>query len=651
VLRLVLVAVLFVTALVAHGSTAAQPAAKKVNGFTANTGNYTVVFKRSTGKISITPKGSSASLAITELSGKKQLNLLTSTKAITHSGEVWTLTGQAPWAKFRLTVTLPASTPGEVHFALMLNPRKDPPALFLSPDVQLVHAPASKLKVWAPAPPVAGSSLFLSSTALNSSFLYFANLTSLGTYFDRTRSGGAQSNFAYPRAGTEGGLVGSQGGSFGYEPPPTSLGNLPHGKWTPVIDSYLYLLPGVPADETSMADTYLKLLGTVYSALPSVALQTADWKSLATKSAADLLDPSNVVTLNGTRYLRSYVSDNRPSAELITQAGVLAGVKAFEARYKVTLPLDAFLENNLPSFYDPEFHTVRNGLGHDPAAREESWYYVGNLISLLQAAQSGSAVAKKLLLDSANSAISLAHVNGYEFPQNFDLQDLSGKGTGVQPDVAGGYAWLMLGLYDMTGETKYLDEAKTSIAHVAGKGFDLTYESHMTAYTAAAGERLFVMTHDQKYRGYALLALANFFHATRLWDCTYGWCRKGAGYHTLFGVNILPWGDYVAMLEQYEAWLGLRDYVKYAQDEPPYVDVLVKGFLSATPAILPFSLPPLLPAGDVPTSPGLYSFVSHNHLDWNIPVEDLREGESQSGAIGQEIYGAGGSFMLGAYAP
>jgi hypothetical protein len=650
-MRVFLVAVLAFTTLGAACAKAAPIAAKKVSGFTAVTGGYTVAFRRSTGKISVTPKGSSVSLAITELSGKKQLNLLKSTQSIAHAGETWTLTGKAPWAKFSMKVTLPASTPGEVHFALSVNASKDPPALFLSPDVQLVHAAASNLKTWAAAPPVAGSSLFLSSTALGSSFLYFANLTSLGSYFDRTRSGGAQSNFSYPRAGNEGGLVGSQGASFGYEPPPTSLGNLPHGKSTPIIDSYLYLVPGTPTDETSMADTYLKLVGTVYGDVPKVSLPAPDWKSMATKSAADLLDPLNIVKLNGVSYLRSYVSDSRPSAELITQAGVLAGVKAFEARYHTTLPLDAFLEANLPSFYDPEFHTVRNGRGHDPEAREESWYYVGNLISLLQAAQSGSAVAKKLLLDSTATAISMAHVNGYEFPQNFDFQDLSGQGTGVQPDVAGAYAWLMLGLYDMTGETKYLDEAKASISHVAGKGFDLTYESQMTAYTAAAAQRLFTMTHDQTYRGYALLALANFFHATRLWDCTYGWCKKGAGYHTIFGVNILPWGDYVAMLEQYQAWLGFRDYMKYAQDEPAYVGTLVNGYLAATPSILSYSLPPMLPSGDVPTAPGLYSFVSHNHLDWDIPVEDLREGESQSGAIGQEIYGAGGSFMLAAYAP
>jgi hypothetical protein len=291
-----------------------------------------------------------------------------------------------------------------------------------------------------------------------------------------------------------------------------------------------------------------------------------------------------------------------------------------------------------------------NSLPHDPSARGESWYFVDNLISLLQLAQSGDASAKTLLLQSVDAAIKLAHVNGYEFPQNFAYRDFNGTGSQVEHDVAGGYAWLMLGLYDLTGDTRYLDESKASIAHVAGTGFDLSYETHMSAYTAAAAQRLYAMTGDAAYHGYAVLALANLFHAVRLWDCTYGVCKKGPGYHTYMGLNPLPWSDYVAMLEQYEAWLGLQSYLRYAQNEPPYVVNLVKAFIRYSPRTLQYSLPPSLPSGAASSIPGEYPFVSHNNLRWHIPLEDLREGEVASGAIGQELYGAGGPFMFAAHA-
>ncbi len=171
----------------------------------------------------------------------------------------------------------------------------------------------------------------------------------------------------------------------------------------------------------------------------------------------------------------------------------------------------------------------------------------------------------------------------------------------------------------------------------------------MTAYTAAAAQRLYRLTNDSKYHGEALLALANLFHETRLWDCTYALCKKGDGYHTYFGLNPLPWSDYVAMLEQYEAWLGLRDYLTYAAGEPAYVTSLVRGFLTYSPRTLQYALPPLLPKKAAAATPGEYSFVPRNDLSAYIPLEDLREGEATSGIIGQEIYGAGGPFMFAAY--
>jgi hypothetical protein len=620
--------------------------------FTANTGVYTVEFKSTSGAITVTPTGKNAHLAIRELGIDKKADLLYSVSSVRHSGPTYTLSGTANWATFSLGLTLTPSQPGLLHFTLSLTPKKSAPvARRIVPDVQLSGASGSSIKLYDPAPPIAGSSLFVSSPALGSSLLYLANLTALGTFFDRSQTGAAQPNFEYPRAGGKGGLVGLNGSYFGYPPPVSALDTLPRGKSTRVIDSYLYLSPSVPSTEAQMADIYLKGLGTIYNALPKPAIPAPDWHALAAKGASDLVDPSNLVALDGKRYLVSYVSDTRKSPELLTQASVFAGVRAYEAKYHENLALDAILEQNLTSFYDATFHTVKNGLGHDPAATEESWYYITNLISLLQAAREGSTVSKQLLLDSVNGAISLAHTNGYEFPQNFHFSDWNGQNTGLQPDVAGGYAWLMLGVYDLTKDTRYLDEAKASIAHVAGKGFGLAYETHLLGYTAAAAQRLYTMTNDPAYHGDALLALANLFHITRLWDCTYGNCRKGAGYHTYFGINPLPWSDYIAPLEQYEAWLGLRDYLTFAQNEPAYVKALVQGFITVTPLTLQYSLPARLPAGVATASPGEYSFVSRNNLAWNIPLEDLRVGEQTSGIIGQEVYGSGSIFMLTAYAP
>jgi hypothetical protein len=89
----------------------------------------------------------------------------------------------------------------------------------------------------------------------------------------------------------------------------------------------------------------------------------------------------------------------------------------------------------------------------------------------------------------------------------------------------------------------------------------------------------------------------------------------------------------------------------YAQEEPASLRDLVQGFLSNTPSMMQYALPPQLPSGVVPSVAGLYDFVPHNDLSANIPIEDLRTGEQNSGTIGQEIYGAGGIFTFAAFAP
>jgi hypothetical protein len=651
--RIAAVAVLL---LVGVAAVASARHAETANQIKARVGAYTLAFTPKSGTIAVS-HGGSAALQIRELGGNAKVNLLKWTRKITHSGTSWTLSGNAPWASFQLKLT--ASSPtgdgrpsGDalIGLTLKVTPTKDAPA-DPGPDVTLVHAPAAALKEYAAASPVAGNNLFLSDTQLGSTILYFSNYTALGRYFDRTRSGVTQPNFPYPRAGTKGSLVGVSRGSFGYVPPPSSLGSLPRKKTTVVVSSYLYLEPAMPAAESDIATAYLRALETVDSAVARPSVPAADWQALAARSAADIAQQSNWVTINGHQYLRSYVSDTRSAPELLTQAGVLAGVRAYEARYNTSVPFDATLDADLSTYYDPVYGTVMNGLPHDPSARGESWYFVDNLISLLQLAQAGDGTAKTLLLKSVEAVIKLAHVNGYEFPQNFAYSDFNGSGSQVEHDVAGGYAWLMLGLNELTGNAQYLDESKASIAHVAGTGFDLSYETHMSAYTAAAAQRLYTMTGDTAYHGYAVLALANLFHAVRLWDCTYGTCKKGSGYHTYMGLNPLPWSDYVAMLEQYEAWLGLQSYLRYAQNEPAYMTNLVKAFIRYSPRTLQYSLPPRLPSGAASSAAGEYSFVPHNNLSWHIPLEDLREGEVVSGAIGQELYGAGGPFMFAAYAP
>src|SRR5690349_1746330 len=332
----------------------------------ARVGAYTLAFTPKSGTIVVSHRGGAA-LQIKELGGNARVNLLRWTQKIGHSGTTWTLSGTAPWARFQLELGASSST-GDgrplgnalIGLTLKVTPTRDAPA-DPAPDVTLVHATAA-LDEYAAAPPVAGNNLFLSSAAFDSTILYFSNYTALGTYFDRTQSGVTQPNFPYLRAGTKGSLVGVSGRSFGYVPPPGSLISLPDKKATVAVSSYLYLEPTIPSAESRIAAAYLRALDTVDSAAGRPTVPAAHWSSLAAESAADIADPSNWVTVDGHRYLRSYVSDTRSAPELLTQAGVLAGVKAYEQRYRTTVRFAATLDADLSTYFDPAYGTVMNSL-------------------------------------------------------------------------------------------------------------------------------------------------------------------------------------------------------------------------------------------------------------------------------------------------
>ena len=178
------------------------------------------------------------------------------------------------------------------------------------------------------------------------------------------------------------------------------------------------------------------------------------------------------------------------------------------------------------------------------------------------------------------------------------------------------------------------------------RGFQLAYETHITALAATAAARLYAITGQRRYMELSLLPLANLFAASWMWDCGYQLCANGA-YHTFFGLSPLPWSGYIAMMEQEQAWQALREYLLVTGDSAPLsVRTLAAEFCRYSLSTLAYTLPPELPAGVAGPAPGEYSFVPRNRLDLAIPLEDLREGSQPSGQIGQEIYGAGGPLAL-----
>jgi len=640
------------------------------------TGEYTLRFAGATthNALLIQREGASSGLALRPLG--MDLNPLPALNDVAseESDDVLALTlaGDAGWAEIELRLEVYPYQPGLLRVQLTATlhdlPPKSPSLEWTFVDQATGEETKAGFAVHAAPAPMCAPVLYGYAEILDSTLFYAVDRTALNPFMHAAH---------YTPSATPG----RRGRSFGHTIDTANLRALPTGEPFVLCDSYLYLTPGEPESEGEMFARYLHNLGDVYDLFHKPVNETLpDWRALAEKTIADLADERAWVELGGKRYLRAYLGDTRQSAELISQLDVLESIVRYEARYGDATALDDDLWTVLPDFYDEGYGMLVNSgpvaLGRQ--TRGDTWYELGHAVKMAELGLMGYRQAAKLALDSAEAWLDFAQTVDYDFPQFYAFS--TWRGTGREPDCAGGYAYYMLLLHDLTGNSLYLDEALAAIEHLAGHGFRLAYETHITAQAAAACARLSQLTGNEHYLQLSLAPLANIFHLTWLWECDYGSAQshtlipvegqvedpvlsrtlslsKGkvagpaTGYRTFFGLSPMSRSGVITPKEQYEAWVYLREYLILAHGQiDPAIEGLVAGFLEHTLTTLPYTLPPLLPAGVATDSPTTYSTVAENALGLYIPLEDLRDGWSPAGVIGQEVYGAGLALTLAAEA-
>jgi hypothetical protein len=357
--------------------------------------------------------------------------------------------------------------------------------------------------------------------------------------------------------------------------------------------------------------------------------------------------------------LRAYVADTRESAEAISQLDVYTALARFEARFGYTPEYMDELRATITDFFNPDFGPAGMFQNSGPISvtgaqgRGDTWYELGHALKVAELAliYPEDEELRELALRSGETWIDFAQTNDYLFPRFYSFDTWAG--TEREPDAGGGFAYYMLLLHDLTGESHYLDEARQALQALEGFGFRLAYETHMTAITAAAAARLYQMDGDPAYLALINRAMANLLRLSWLWECDYGWMQERTAvptewawldlrYRTFFGLNPTQQSAVVTPKEQYEAWIYLTEMLQRVHGElDPTAEKLAAEFVKHTLLTTPLSLPPLLPEGAATANPAAYETVSHNDLSRFIPLEDMRDGWDISGAIGQEVYGAG----------
>jgi hypothetical protein len=243
------------------------------------------------------------------------------------------------------------------------------------------------------------------------------------------------------------------------------------------------------------------------------------WKEFAAGTVEDLQDKSAAqIEVKGHTGLRAYVKassqlwkDSADNFELMTVADVLWP----SLLYLRLHPSPSFeLECNdlladLPAFYHSDTHSISNDFTRPPDERADSWYPFEN--ALIKYPMIGSLAGLREVtdhfLDAFQTANKMAQQYDYLFPIYYRVATLRAEGAGTNYAVGGLYAWAAILANRLTGEQRYLEEARRAIRVLYTVPADrLFHEPQELAYGALAAADL-GMQEEAKYLLYEQLRM------------------------------------------------------------------------------------------------------------------------------------------------
>ena len=227
------------------------------------------------------------------------------------------------------------------------------------------------------------------------------------------------------------------------------------------------------------------------------------WKEFASGTVEDLQDKSAAqIEAKGYTGLRAYVkassqlwNDSPDNFELMTVADVLWPSLLY-LRLHSALGFEqecSALLADLPAFYHSDTHSIGNDFKRPQDERADSWYPFEN--ALIKYPMIGSLAGSKDVtdhfLDAFQTAQKMARQYDYLFPIYYRVATLRAEGAGTNYAVGGLYAWAAILANRLTGEERYLEEARRAIRVLHTVPAErLFHEPQELAYGALAAAEL-----------------------------------------------------------------------------------------------------------------------------------------------------------------
>lgn len=468
--------------------------------------------------------------------------------------------------------------------------------------------------------------------------LFVQDLTALNPYFNAT---GTKPENA----------VGGEWPEVGYLAPtqpadPSTA--LPGGRDTILCHAHLLIRRFASGEETASAWQFMDMLAAIYRRIPRPDWEHRDWLQRSRGTLDDLRSSRKARTRHGGNvYFHPYTAAEAPDS--MVQLSLLSAIHEWGRWQGRRDPLEREIAKGLRGFYDPELGALRRYLpdvsDEKDADAVDSWYMYHPMAMLASLALDGEDHARELLFDTIDYGIKAARHFAYRWPIQYKIDTFEvitpvAADDRGQTDVGGMYAWVMLQAFALSGEERFVTEARAAIDAAEGMRFDLNYQANLTAWGAAACIKLWRMTADKHYLAQSYVYLASFFHNSQMWKSDIGIARE---YSNFMGVTCLQDAPYMAIYECFDSFAAFEQYLDLAgPDLIPSVKLLISEYCRYALDRAWYYYPDALPEEALATE------NRNGHIDraLNFPLEDLYPDGQPAGQVGQEIYGAGAAMVF-----
>lgn len=402
------------------------------------------------------------------------------------------------------------------------------------------------------------------------------------------------------------------------------------------------------ASEEASAWQFLDMLGAVYQRLDHPEPDQRDWIDRGKRTLQDLRRSPKARTRHfGEVYFHPYTAAEYPDS--MVQLSILAAVHEWGRWQGRRDPLERQIARGIGRFRDAELATLRRYLPDVGADKDadavDSWYLYRPLASLADLAIDGEEWARELFFAVVDFGIRAARHFAYKWPIQFKVDTfkvitpVAADDLG-QTDVGGMYAWVMLQAYELSGEQRFVDEARAAIDAAKGMRFHLNYQANLTAWGAAACMRLWRMTGKKDYLGQSYVYLASFFHNSQMWRSRIALAEH---YSNFMAVTCLQDAPYMAIYECFDSFAAFERYLDLGgPDLIPAAKLLVNEYCRYALDRAWYYYPDALPPDALATG------NRNGHIDraLSFPLEDLYPDGQPAGQVGQEIYGSGAAMVF-----